>query len=168
MPDTNSLRPFRTALAVSAALALAACSSMPGSSSSGSTSTTSTSTAKSSAPAPYQPVSDIPIPGGTKINTEKSLILGQGDRWVGRMVLVTDRPSTQTYTYYLEQMPTFGWEQVSAVQGKTSVMTFTRADRAATLEIVPSTFSGSEVSITVSPRQGSGAPGAPAAAPEKK
>ncbi len=169
MPDTRSLRILSTAVSVTAALAIGACSSMPGSSGGSSTSSTSSSTATKSTAAPsYQPVSDVPIPAGTKINTEKSLILGAGDKWVGRMVLVTDRPSTQAYTYYLEQMPTFGWEQVSAVQGKTSTMTFTRGDRAANLEIVPSTFSGSEVSITVSPRQGAAAAPAAPATPDKK
>jgi len=112
-------------------------------------------------------VSDVPIPAGTKINTDKSVILGQGDKWFGRMVLVTDRPSTQAYTYYQEQMPTFGWEQVTAVQGKTSILTFTRGERAATLEINPGTLSGSEVAITVSPRQ-TGSAAAPAPTAEKK
>ncbi len=168
MPDTRSLRILSTAVSVTAALALGACSSMPGSSGSSTSSSSSSSTTTKSAAAPaYQPVSDVPIPAGTKINTEKSLIFGQGDKWLGRMVLVMDRNSTQAYTYYLEQMPTFGWEQVSAVQGKTSTLIFTRGDRAANLEIVPSTFSGSEVSITVSPRQGAAAAVAPAT-PEKK
>jgi hypothetical protein len=170
MPDTRSLRRLATGLSISAALALGACSSMPESSSSSSSAST-----KSATPAPYQPVTDVPIPAGSKINTEKSLILGQGDKWVGRMVLVMDRSSTQAYSYYEEQMPKFGWEPVSAVQGKTSTMTFTRGDnRAATLEIVSSTFSGSEVSVTVSPRNagGTGAaaatPAAVPATPEKK
>lgn len=165
MPDTHSNYSFTAALVIASSLALAACSSMPGSSSSSSIGTSSS--AKSSSA--YQPVSDVPIPAGTKINTDKSVILGQGDKWFGRMVLVTDRPSTQVYTYYQEQMPTFGWEQVTAVQGKTSILTFTRADRAATLEINPGTLSGSEVAITVSPRQsGAAAPSAPSAPTAEK
>jgi hypothetical protein len=164
MPDTHSNYTIPVALVVASSLALAACSSMPGSSSSSSSSSTSSSAKASSA---YQPVSDVPIPAGTKINTDKSVILGQGDKWFGRMVLVTDRPSTQAYTYYQEQMPTFGWEQVTAVQGKTSILTFTRGERAATLEINPGTLSGSEVAITVSPRQ-TGSAAAPAPTAEKK
>ena len=104
MPDTHSLRPRSTALSVTAALALGACSSMP----EFVEQQCSSSGTKSAASPAYQPVSDVPIPAGTKINTDKSLILGEGDKWVGRMVLVMDRPSTQAYTYYLEQMPTFG------------------------------------------------------------
>lgn len=101
----------------------------------------------------YQPVTDIPIPTSTRINTERSTILGNGDRWFGRMILVLDRPTTQAFAYYQEQMGTFGWEAVTAVQGKTSTLSFTRGDRAATIEIGPSGLRSSEVTVTVSPRQ---------------
>lgn len=113
--------------------------------------TTSTHTAN------YQPVSDVPIPPSTKINTERSAIFGGGDRWYGRMVLSLDRASTMAYAYYLDQMPPFGWELVSAVQGKVSVLTFTRGDRAASVEITPSALRGSEAVVTVSPRPAAGA-----------
>ncbi len=101
----------------------------------------------------YQPVTDIPIPTSTRINTERSTILGNGDRWFGRMILVLDRPTTQAFAYYQEQMGTFGWEAVTAVQGKVSTLSFTRGDRAATVEIGPSGLRSSEVAVTVSPRQ---------------
>jgi hypothetical protein len=101
----------------------------------------------------YQPVTDIPIPASTRINTERSTILGNGDRWFGRMILVLDRPTTQAFAYYQEQMGTFGWEAVTAVQGKVSTLSFTRGDRAATVEIGPSGLRSSEVAVTVSPRQ---------------
>ncbi len=109
----------------------------------------------------YQPVTDIPIPASTRINTERSTILGNGDRWFGRMILVLDRPTTQAFAYYQEQMSTFGWEAVTAVQGKVSTLSFTRGDRAATVEIGPSGLRGSEVAVTVSPRQPPAAPRKP-------
>jgi hypothetical protein len=126
--------------------------------------TTSTHTAN------YQPVSDVPIPPSTKINTERSAIFGGGERWYGRMVLSLDRSSTMAYAYYLDQMPPFGWELVSAVQGKVSVLTFTRGDRAASVEITPSALRGSEAVVTVSPRPAAGAAAAgngSSAAPKK-
>lgn len=112
----------------------------------------------------YQPVTDIPIPAGTRINPERSVILGGADRWYGKMLLVLDRPTTQAYAYYQEQMGAFGWEPVTAIQGKVSTITFVRSDRAATVEIGPSGLRGSEVSVTVSPRQ----PVPAAAAPSSK
>ena len=102
----------------------------------------------------YQPVSDIPIPPNTRINTERSMILGGPDRWFGKVVLVLERASTLAYAYYAEQMPTFGWEPVMATQGKVSELTFLRGDRTAHVEIAPAALRGSEVTITVSPRPG--------------
>lgn len=109
---------------------------------------------KASAEAPaYQPVSDLPIPGGTVIKPDRSLILGSGDAWLGRMVLDLKLNSTQAFSFYQEQMPAFGWQEVTAVQGKTSILTYTRGERAATVEIAPATMKGSTASVTVSPRK---------------
>jgi hypothetical protein len=120
---------------------------------SGTAATPGTAGAAGAATPNYQPVTDIPIPSSTRINTERSTILGNGDRWFGRMILVLDRPTTQAFAYYQEQMGTFGWEAVTAVQGKVSTLSFTRGDRAATVEIAPSGLRSSEVAVTVSPRQ---------------
>jgi hypothetical protein len=119
----------------------------------GATGTTGAAGAPGAGTPNYQPVTDIPIPSSTRINTERSTILGNGDRWFGRMILVLDRPTTQAFAYYQEQMGTFGWEAVTAVQGKVSTLSFTRGDRAATVEIGPSGLRSSEVAVTVSPRQ---------------
>lgn len=115
----------------------------------------------------YQPVTDIPIPPGTKINTERSVILGGPDRWFGRMVLILDRSTTLAYAYYLEQMPAFGWEPITAIQGRTSNLTYVRGERASTIEIGPSGLRGAEVAITVSPRSTPAAAAGGSAAPKK-
>ena len=93
------------------------------------------------------------VSGHGPLKPDKSLILGSDDRWVGKIALDVDMPTTQAYAYYADRMPTFGWEPITAVQGKTSTLTFLRGDRAATVEIAGSGFKGSEVGITVSPRQ---------------
>ena len=130
-----------TIAALSAVLALGACAT-----------NSQSSGGKASPVAEYSPVSDVPIPSGTKINTEKSLILGMPANWVGKIVLDVDRPTTQAVTYYQQQMPTFGWEQVTEVQGKISVITYIHGDRAATVTIAPGLTTGSDVTVTVSPR----------------
>jgi hypothetical protein len=101
----------------------------------------------------YQPVSDLPIPSGTSIKPERSLILGSGDAWLGRMSLDVKLNSTQTFAFYQEQMPAYGWQEITAVQGKNSILTYIRGERAATVEVEPGTLGGSAVSITVSPRK---------------
>lgn len=136
-----------------------------GSASTGTTAASGTAQAASTASSPstpgYQPVADMPIPSGTKINTERSLILGSPDRWFGRMVLALDRSSTLAYAYYVDQMPTFGWENLAATQGKTSTLTYVRGDRTSFVEISSAALRGSEVVITVTPKPAA----APAAGP---
>ena len=154
---------IRTLSIALSAVLLAGCSALGGNSA-GSAGSADKAATTQAAPN-YQPVTDIPIPAGTRINTERSVILGGADRWYGKMLLVLDRPTTQAYAYYQEQMGTFGWEPVTAIQGKVSTITFVRSDRAATVEIGPSGLRGSEVSVTVSPRQP--APAAPAPSTKK-
>jgi len=152
---------------MAAAVFSVGCSALGSGSGAGSEKSAGDKTTTAAAPAAptYQPVTDIPIPASTKINTERSTILGNGDRWFGRMILVLDRPTTQAFAYYQEQMATFGWETVTAIQGKVSTLSFTRGDRAATIEIGPSGLRSAEVTVTVSPRQppAPAAPTAPAA-----
>lgn len=138
--------PIRALAAAATAALLASCTTT------GTTGTDKSASAAAATPN-YQPVTDIPIPSGTRINTERSVILGGGDRWYGKMLLVLERPTTQAYAYYQEQMTAFAWEPVTAIQGKVSTITFVRGDRAATVEIGPAGLRGSEVSVTVSPRQ---------------
>lgn len=163
------VRPARLAmlLGVAGALALGGCTTTTGTSTGatrpgkpGSGAGAATSAAQNN----YQPVTDIPIPPGTKINTERSTILGGPDQWYGKMLLVLDRSSTMAYSYYTEQMPAFGWELITAVQGKVATLTYVQGQRAATIEIEPAAMRGSEVMVTMSPRPASG-PGRTASPP---
>ncbi len=149
MPDTRATS-IRVLLAAFLAATLGACAATG----------SKEGEAKATAATPaYQPVSDVPIPSGTAIKPERSLILGSGDTWLGRMVLDLKLNSTQAFTFYQEQMGAYGWQEVTAVQGKNSILTYLRGERAATVEIAPGAVSGSTVSVTVSPRKQ--APAAP-------
>jgi len=98
-------------------------------------------------------VSDIAIPAGAKLDTEKSLIMGANDKWLGRIVLKTDLPPVQVFNHFYNGMASFGWSAISAVQAQTSIQTFQRGDRVALIQIEPSSLGGTSVSITVTARQ---------------
>lgn len=98
-------------------------------------------------------LADIPIPPGAELDIEKSLVLGDLDRWTGRVILDVDQSSTKAFALYQAEMPNFGWQPVMSVQAGVSVLTFTRSERAATIQIENRTLRGSSVSITVAPRQ---------------
>ncbi len=98
-------------------------------------------------------LTDIPIPPGADLDVEKSLVLGDLDRWTGRVILDVDESATKAFAVYQTEMPNFGWAAIMSVQAGVSVLTFTRGERAATIQIENNTLRGSTVSITVAPRQ---------------
>jgi hypothetical protein len=101
-------------------------------------------------------VTDISIPPGAKLDAENSLIIGTGDKWLGRVVIKSDMQPVQAYNHFYNAMPTLGWNLVTAVQAKTSNLTYLHADRVASIQIEPSSLGGVTIGITVSPRQTTG------------
>ncbi|HMK15104.1 MAG TPA: hypothetical protein VK460_08860 [Burkholderiales bacterium] len=138
-------RLISAASAVLVAGFLAGCSSNP--------SLSSTSTAENLEPGKFQPLMDMPIPSDAKLNTEQSLILGPSDHWIGRAVLKVGMPPNDTTVFYQNQMPSFGWDLITVVQGKVSSLTFAKTDRIASVQIESATLTGSVVTIIMSPRQ---------------
>ncbi|MEP4887565.1 MAG: hypothetical protein ABJ215_14425 [Alphaproteobacteria bacterium] len=110
-------------------------------------------------------LTDIPIPPDSSLNVERSLILGDLDRWTGRIVLNVGQGATPTFALYQTQMPNFGWSPIMSVQAEISVLSFTRGERAATVQIEGRTLGGSIATITVAPRQSGATPGAGSNAP---
>jgi hypothetical protein len=104
----------------------------------------------------------MPLPVGTKLRTNESLIFGVGDGWLGRAVFEVPSDATTAYNFFAEQMPRQGWSLISSVRGKRSLLVFTRGDRSATIELddAPLFNGGSIVSMLISPVGGTA--GAPA------
>lgn len=110
-------------------------------------------------------LTDIPIPANATLDVERSLILGDLDRWTGRIILNVGQAAPQTFALYQSEMSNFGWDPIMSVQAEVSVLSFTRGERAATVQIEGRTLGGSTVSVTVAPRQSGSVPGASAPAP---
>ncbi|MEW5726276.1 MAG: hypothetical protein AB1918_00480, partial [Pseudomonadota bacterium] len=114
-----------------------------------------------SAPPEFSLVTDIPIPAGAEMDNERSLILSDRDRWTGRVVMKLWKSAAEATAFYQAQMPGFGWEPVMSVTSGISVLSYTRGDRAATVQIEKSQLWGSTVLVTVAPRQAGTIPAAP-------
>ncbi len=104
---------------------------------------------------------DIPVPTKAKMDVDKSLILGAGEEWVGRMVLLTSGSSTSMFDFYRREMPRFGWAEFTAIRAATSVLTYSRAHRVATVRIGSETLGGARVELTISFRNRPPNPPAP-------
>lgn len=104
---------------------------------------------------------DIPIPARTTLNKDRSLVTGAQESWIGRLVFTSFDNTNEMFDFYKNNAPGFGWEEVTSVRSKVSVLTYTRAERVMTVQIGDRWLWGSEVELTVSPRgtQGGGTSG---------
>jgi hypothetical protein len=102
--------------------------------------------------------SDVPVPTGAKMDLERSLVLGERDAWIGRLVMTVAANASRTYDFYFSEMPRFSWSPITTVRAGTSVLTYSRGNRVATIQISGRTLGGSDISMTISPK---GSPAGP-------
>lgn len=110
---------------------------------------------------------DMPLPIGVDFDMDRTLIFGGDDSWFGRLVISSSHSANDMFDFYKQKLPEFGWQEITSIRAAVSVLTFSRQDRIATIQVQSATLLGSEVSITVSPRgnrrmPGAAMPGAPA------
>ncbi len=109
-------------------------------------------------PANFSLVTDIPIPQNASMDNERSLVLPDHDRWTGRVVMRLWQSVGELTAFYQTQMPAYGWEPVMSAISDTSVLNYTRSDRAAMVQVEKSMLGlNSMVTITVASRQGGSA-----------
>ena len=103
-------------------------------------------------PAVANSYADIPISANVQLAVDKSMLLNTGEQWIGRAVLKSKLDTVQAFEYYMANMPSQGWINITSVQSETSVLTYEKGNRVATIQIKRGTLSGSQISVTVSPR----------------
>ena len=95
---------------------------------------------------------DIPMPVKAELNMARTLVFGTNDSWIGRLVISASHSSNDMFDFYKQEMSGFDWQEITSVRSDTSVMTYTRDERVATIQISSATISGAKVTITVSPK----------------
>lgn len=103
-------------------------------------------------PAPsFAQFPDMPVPEGAVMDIDRSLILGGTEAWIGRLVYTVAIRPTRVFDFYVAEMGSFGWREVTMVRAGTTVMTYQRDSRVATIQIDTTATTGSQVLVTVSP-----------------
>ena len=103
-------------------------------------------------PSAFTQFPDIPTPVGAKILIDKTLVLGGGDTWTGQMMMRTGHGPFVMFDFFKQKLPEFGWTEVTSVRAPTSVLTYIRENRIASIQIQGRTIQGSEITVTVSPK----------------
>ena len=96
---------------------------------------------------------DMPLPKDARIVNENSLVLGEGESWVGRLEILCPYSTSDAVAFFIDQYPQAGWTLLSASKSKNSILVFTNAKKSATLEITEGSAlsMASKITITVSP-----------------
>lgn len=96
--------------------------------------------------------SDVPVPSGAKMDLDRSLVLGDRESWIGRLVMAVGMNQDRAYDFYFGEMPRFGWQPITTVRSETSVLTYIRGARVATVQIQGRAITGARIWMTISPR----------------
>ncbi len=118
----------------------------------------------SSRAAPPQ-ISGIALPEGYSLDTNRTIILGEGDRWIGRLSYSINSTANDMFDFIRREMLNHGWVEVSVVRSEISHLTYMSAagDRVASILVSAASLYGSKVELTVSPAAGGGAAVVPTA-----
>jgi hypothetical protein len=77
----------------------------------------------------------MPLPKDARISPDKSLILGEGDNWAGRIELSSSLDPLGASAFFVTEYPKNGWQLISSTKAKLSILVFTSITRTLTLEI---------------------------------
>ncbi len=77
----------------------------------------------------------MPLPKDARISPDKSLILGEGDNWAGRIELSSTMEPLEASAFFIIEYPKHGWQLISSTKAKLSILVFSSSTRTLTLEI---------------------------------
>jgi len=126
------------------------------------TSNTPGSNSQTPAASAFNQFPDIPVPAGAEMNVDKTLVFGS-EPWFGQLALSTSSNPGIIFDFFRNNLPEHKWQEVTSVRAPTSILTYMREDRVLAIAIQGSTLSGSDITITVSPRGVTKTPGQGAA-----
>ena len=97
-------------------------------------------------------IKDIPFIQKSKIDIERSLILGEGKSWSGQILLNIPEPKPAVFNFYVKNIGEFGWKEQTTIRGETSILNYVGGNnRVVVISIREARFNNSEVLISVSP-----------------
>ena len=105
-------------------------------------------------------LADFPLPKDARVLNDKSLVLGEGEAWVGRLELYSPVSPSDTVAFFVERYPQAGWTLLSSTKSKTSMIVFMNTKKSMTVEIAEGSAlsMASKITMTVSPLNTNPAP----------
>lgn len=95
---------------------------------------------------------DIPIPKGSKMNMDRTLILGENDAWIGRLVIDSQSSKSELFDFFKYRTSQFGWQEITSVRAAISVLSYSKESRIMTITFESQSIIGTRINITMSPK----------------
>ena len=92
---------------------------------------------------------DIPIPVGSTLDQQNSIIISKKQLWLGRLTFQSTKKQLEIFDFFRNELPKFGWKKLSEVQADSSLLNYVNESRIASIIIESKTLFGSTVKITV-------------------
>ena len=92
---------------------------------------------------------DIPIPVGSTLDQQNSIIISKRQSWLGRLTFQSTKKQLEIFDFFRNELPKFGWKKLSEVQADSSLLNYVNESRIASIINESKTLFGSKVKITV-------------------
>lgn len=79
----------------------------------------------------------IPMPLNNRLDVDRTVVVGGGNDWLGRIFFSAPMSVEQTIDFYRHDMPRYGWTELAVTQSDTSVLAYQMGNRMATIELTP-------------------------------
>lgn len=97
---------------------------------------------------------DLPVPTNADMDVQRTIVFGGGESWFGQLGLDTRHDTNTMFDFYKQELPGFGWQEITSVRALVSVLTYERQGRVLSIQLEKATILGTKATLTVSPRGG--------------
>ncbi len=92
---------------------------------------------------------DIPIPEKATMDLKKTMLFGN-DPIIGRLAFSAPYNQSNLFDFYMQEMPKFGWSEITMIRSANSVLTFSKENRIATIQLATTVSGSSDVIFDIS------------------
>ncbi len=98
-------------------------------------------------------IPQFPVPPHATVVLADTVIIGDDEDWSGQVFLTAPYTTIQVTQFYRTEMPKSGWIETAIVRSRRTSISYTRANRVATLRLSPQRDDarGSDIDLVISP-----------------
>ncbi len=95
---------------------------------------------------------DIPVPDGSVMDMNNTVIFGSDDEWFGRLSIIPNLSHAETFDFFRYEMPNLNWKEITNVRSTSSVLSYEKENRVVTIQITNS-YGKTLCSVNMSPKK---------------